>query len=174
MVAHLGDMLRIALDHEETQEVTLSDELAFLEPFLEIEQARLGDRLTVAMDIDPDVLDARVPHLILQPLVENAVRHGISPRIEPGTVRISATRVTSGDALQLEVRDDGPGIEADDRSAARKGVGLANIQSRLEQLYGNEHRFELRTHPEGGAIVRVVLPLRRMESLVAPAGAFIQ
>ncbi len=168
MVAHLGDMLRIALDHEETQEVTLRDELAFLEPYLEIEQARLGDRLTVAMNIDPATLDARVPHLILQPLVENAIRHGIAPRIESGTARISATLGAAGHSLELEVRDDGPGIECDDRPAARKGLGLDNIKSRLEQLYGDEHRFDLRTHPEGGAVVRVVLPLRR----TASSGAF--
>ena len=172
MVAQLGDMLRIALDHEDTQEVTLRDELAFLEPYLEIEQARLGDRLTVAMDVDPGLLDARVPHLILQPLVENAVRHGIAPRIEPGTVRISASPGAGGRSLELEVRDDGPGIEGDDRAAARKGVGLSNIQSRLQQLYGDEQRLELRSHPDGGAVVRVVLPLRRPESSDAPAGAF--
>ena len=174
MVAHLGDMLRIALDHEATQEVTLRDELAFLEPYLEIEQARLGDRLTVAMDIDPGLLDAPVPHLILQPLVENAVRHGIAPRIEPGTVRISATPGAGGRSLELEVRDDGPGIEGDDRAAARKGVGLSNIQSRLQQLYGDEQRLELRSHPEGGAVVRVVLPLRREEPSRAAARAFVR
>ena len=172
MVAHLGDMLRIALDHQETQEVTLRDELAFLEPYLEIEQARLGERLTVTMDIDPDTLDARVPHLILQPLVENAIRHGIAPRIEPGTARISATLGAGGHSLELEVRDDGPGIESDNGAAARKGVGLVNIQSRLEQLYGDEHRFDLRTHPEGGASVRVGIPLRRTATSGAPAGAF--
>jgi signal transduction histidine kinase len=172
MVAQLGDMLRIALDHEETQEVTLRDELAFLEPYLEIEQARLGDRLTVAIDIDPDMLEARVPHLILQPLVENAVRHGIASRIEPGTVRISATPGAGGHSLELEVRDDGPGIERDGRAAGRKGVGLDNIKSRLEQLYGDEHRFELRAHPDGGAVVRVVLPLRRTALSSAVADAF--
>jgi LytS/YehU family sensor histidine kinase len=171
MVAQLGDMLRIALDHEETQEVALRDELAFLEPYLEIEQARLGDRLTVVMDVDPDVLDARVPHLILQPLVENAVRHGIAPRIEPGTVRISATTRAGGRSVELEVRDDGPGIACDGRAAARKGVGLANIRSRLVQLYGDAHRFDLRDHPEGGAVVTVVLPLRRTESSHAAAAA---
>jgi two-component sensor histidine kinase len=172
MVAHLGDMLRIALDHEETQEVTLRDELAFLEPYLEIEQARLGDRLTVAMNIDPATLDACVPHLILQPLVENAIRHGIAPRIEPGTARISATLGAAGHSLELEVRDDGPGIETDTRPAARKGVGLDNIKSRLEQLYGDEHRFDLRTHPEGGAAARVILPFRRTTPSRIVAGAF--
>jgi signal transduction histidine kinase len=161
MVARLGDLLRIALEHEETQEVTLREELAFLQPYLEIEQARLEDRLTVVMEIAPETLDARVPHLLLQPLVENAIRHGIAPRIKPGRVEISATSGADGRFLHLEVRDDGPGVDRDDQVRTRKGVGLANIRSRLEQLYGGEHRFELATHPEGGAVVRVSLPFRR-------------
>jgi signal transduction histidine kinase len=171
MVAQLGDMLRIALDHEETQEVTLREELAFLQPYLEIEQVRLGERLTVAMNIHRDTLDARVPHLILQPLVENAVRHGIAPRIEPGTVWVSATAGAGGDFLELEVRDDGPGIEANHRTGASNGVGLANIQSRLQQLYGDDHRFDLRTHPDGGAIVKVGIPLRRSATSGVPLAA---
>lgn len=171
MVARLGDLLRISLDHEDTQEVTLRDELAFLQPYLEIEQARLGDRLTVTMDIHPDTLDARVPHLMLQPIVENAIRHGIAPRIDPGTVRVSATPSTNGNYVELEVRDDGPGIESSDGTSAGKGVGLRNIQSRLEQLYGNQHDFELRTHADGGAVVRIRLPLRHADSPSAMIGA---
>lgn len=159
MVARLGDLLRIALEHEETQEVTLREELAFLEPYLEIEQARLGDRLTVVMKIAPETLDARVPHLLLQPLVENAIRHGIAPRIEPGTVRIS-TVLAADRFLHLEVRDDGPGVERGEKARTRKGVGLANIQSRLEQLYGSEHEFALENHPEGGVVVTISLPFR--------------
>jgi two-component sensor histidine kinase len=158
MVAQLGDMLRISLDHEETQEVTLRDELAFLEPYLEIEKARLGDRLTVVMNINPETLDARVPHLMLQPLVENAVRHGIAPRVERGKVTISASRGAGGNNLELEIKDDGVGIERDDHASPRKGVGLSNIKSRLDQLYGDAHRFELRAQPEGGAVVRLVFP----------------
>jgi two-component system, LytTR family, sensor kinase len=161
MVARLGDLLRIALEHEETQEVTLREELAFLEPYLEIEQARLEDRLTVVMEIAPETLDARVPHLVLQPLVENAIRHGIAPRIEPGRVEISATSGADDRFLHLEVRDDGPGVDRDNQARTRKGVGLANIQSRLEQLYDGEHRFELENHPEGGVVVRISLPFRR-------------
>ena len=164
MVARLGDLLRIALEHEETQEVTLREEIAFLEPYLEIEQARLEDRLTVVMEIAPETLDARVPHLMLQPLVENAIRHGIAPRIEPGRVEISATRGADDRFLRLEVRDDGPGVDRDNRARTRKGVGLANIRSRLEQLYDGEHRFELENHPAGGAVVRMALPFRRAES----------
>jgi two-component sensor histidine kinase len=165
MVARLGDLLRIALEHEDTQEVTLREELEFLQPYLEIEQARLEGRLTVAMEIAPDTLDARVPHLVLQPLVENAIRHGIAPRIESGRVEISAARGADHRFLQLEVRDDGPGMDRDNQVSSRKGVGLANIQSRLEQLYGGEHRFALENHPAGGVVVRISLPFRRGEAM---------
>jgi two-component system LytT family sensor kinase len=160
MVARLGDLLRIALEHEETQEVTLREELAFLQPYLEIEQARLKDRLTVTMEIAPETLDARVPHLLLQPLVENSIRHGVAPRIDPGSVTISTALTPDHHMLHLEVRDDGPGVERNNQARTRKGVGLANIQSRLEQLYGREHRFVLENHPEGGVVVRISLPFR--------------
>ena len=160
MVARLGELLRIALEHEETQEVTLREELAFLEPYLEIEHARLEDRLTVVMEIAPETLDVRVPHLLLQPLVENAIRHGIAPRIGPGRVEISAALATDRRFLHLEIRDDGPGPVRHDHVRTRKGVGLANVRSRLEQLYGGEHRFALENHPEGGGVVRISLPCR--------------
>lgn len=165
MVARLGDLLRTTLEHEDTQEVTLREELAFLEPYLEIEQARLQDRLTVVLEIAPETLDARVPHLLLQPLVENAIRHGIASRIEPGRVDISAARAADRRFLQLEVRDDGPGIEPEVHARTRRGVGLANVQSRLEQLYGAEHRFTLENRPAGGVVVSVSLPLRRGDAV---------
>lgn len=161
MVARLGDLLRITLEHEETQEVTLREELAFLEPYLEIEQARLEDRLTVVMNIAPETLDALVPHLILQPLVENAVRHGIAARIEPGRVEISASRGPDDRFLQLEVRDDGHGVDRDTEVRTRRGVGLTNIRSRLEQLYGREHRFKFENRASGGVEVQIALPFRR-------------
>ena len=163
MLARLGDLLRVTLEHEETQEVTLREELAFLEAYLEIEQARLEDRLTVVMQIAPETLDARVPHLVLQPLVENAIRHGIAPRIEPGRVEISAATSADDRFLRLEVRDDGRGVDPDNQVGTRRGVGLANIRSRLEQLYDGEHRFELEDHPQRGAVVRITLPLRRVQ-----------
>jgi two-component system LytT family sensor kinase len=163
MVARLGDLLRTTLEHEATQEVTLREELAFLEPYLEIEQARLEDRLTVVMNIAPETLDARVPHLILQPLVENAVRHGIASRIEPGTVEISASRGPDGRFLQLEIRDDGRGMDRDHALGTRRGVGLTNIRSRLEQLYGGEHRFKLENQAGQGVLVQIILPFRRAE-----------
>ncbi len=160
MVARLGDLLRATLEHEATQEVTLREEMAFLEPYLEIEQARLEDRLTVVIDVAPDTLDARVPHLLLQPLVENAIRHGIASRIEPGRVVISASR-GADEVLLLEIRDDGRGLDRDHGARARRGVGLTNIRARLEQLYGPGHRFTLENHAEGGLLVRIRLPYRR-------------
>jgi two-component sensor histidine kinase len=169
MLARLGDLLRITLEHEETQEVTLREELAFLEPYLEIEQARLEDRLTVVMKIAPDTLEARVPHLILQPLVENAIRHGIAARIEPGRVEISATRTPNDGLLHLEVRDDGRGVNRGHDVGTRRGVGLTNIRSRLEQLYNGRHRFELENRAEGGVLVRITLPFRCAGDGVRPA-----
>jgi len=160
MLARLGDLLRVTLEHEEKQEVTLREELAVLEPYLEIEQARLEDRLTVVMKIAPETLDARVPHLLLQPLVENAIRHGIAARIEPGKVEISASRGPDDRFLQLEIRDDGRGMNRDRKVGTRRGVGLTNIRSRLEQLYGREHRFKLENQAEGGVLVRIDLPWR--------------
>ena len=163
MLALLGDLLRTTLEQKETQEVTLREELAFLKPYLEIEQARLEDRLTVVMNVAPDTLDARVPHLILQPLVENAVRHGIAARIEPGRVEISASREPDDRFLLLEIRDDGRGLGRASEAGSRMGVGLTNIRSRLEQLYGGEHRFTLENQAGGGVRVRISLPFRREE-----------
>jgi two-component system, LytTR family, sensor kinase len=164
MLARLGDLLRITLEHEEKQEVTLREELAFLQPYLEIEQSRLEDRLTVVMEIAPETLDARVPHLLLQPLVENAIRHGIAPRIDPGRVEVSATSRPDDRFLHLEVRDDGRGVDRDNQISTRRGVGLTNIRSRLEQLYDGEHRFELEAHPDGGTVVRITIPFRSEEN----------
>lgn len=156
MVARLGDLLRTSLDHEATQEVTLREELDFLQPYVEIEQIRLGDRLELRIEIEPAALDARVPHLVLQPLVENAVRHAIAPRVEGG--RIEITAVAHDHSLVLTVRDDGPGLADAEESPAREGVGLANVRARLEQLYGDDHRFELEDHPEGGLAITLSIP----------------
>jgi sensor histidine kinase YesM len=156
MLARLSDLLRLALENAE-QVVPLSEELVFLQPYVEIEQVRFRDRLQVVQDIDPDTLDAEVPSLFLQPIVENAVRHGIAQRPGPGLIEIRARR--AGDTLALEVLDTGPGF-GDGPDLARGGVGLANARARLEQLYGRAQRLELLTAPSGGAMVRVVLPFR--------------
>ncbi len=162
MIARLGDLLRMSLEHEDTQEVTLREELAFLQPYLEIEQARMGARLTVDLAIEPATYDARVPHLLLQPLVENAIRHGIAPRIAPGRVEVRAGVGDEGRTLHLQVRDDGPGLDTSTRDRPRKGVGLSNIEVRLQQLYPTHH-FAVENHPDGGVVVRIVIPLRRGE-----------
>jgi two-component system LytT family sensor kinase len=156
MVARLSELLRAALDHDAEEEVSLQDELAFLDAYVEIEQARLGDRLKVELDVQANVLDARVPHMILQPLVENAIRHGVAPRVAPGTVTISA-RGRRG-MLDIEVRDDGPGVPAG--TPVSDGVGLANTRTRLNKMYGDDYSFEPGNVPGGGFRVALAIPFR--------------
>jgi signal transduction histidine kinase len=156
MLARLGELLRSTLDNVGTQEVTLQQELDFIRPYLEIEQARLGPRLKVQMDVEPEALDAYVPNFILQPLVENAIRHGISPRPGPGCITIRAER--RGGQLALEVRDNGPGLGP----SPRPGVGLSNTRARLQHLYGDAHQFDLRNAPDGGAVAAMAVPFREM------------
>lgn len=156
MLARLSDLLRMALDQPGAQEVPLKDELEFLEKYLEIEQTRFGDRLTVHFDVDPETLDALVPNLVLQPLVENSVRYAIGARIEPGTIQVRARR--AGDALRLQVIDNGPGLRQASRPGA--GVGLANTRMRLEHLYGGEGQLSLVEPPDGGLVAAVTLPFR--------------
>lgn len=152
MIAMLGELLRSTLDHAGTQEVTLREELEFIKPYLEIEQARLGTRLSVHWDIDAAAMDANVPNLILQPLVENAIRHGIAPRAGPGRLQLVARR--QADRVVLQVCDNGRGLAAN----YTEGVGLANTRARLQQLYGEGHQFGMRNLPGGGLEVTVVVP----------------
>ena len=156
MIARLSELLRRVLESGGTQEVALEEELRFLRAYLEIEQARFEDRLNVRWAVDPEAYAARVPHLLLQPLVENAIRHGIAPRAAPATVAISAARHDG--ELRLEVRDDGVGLRGAAESAG--GVGLANTRARLRQLYGPRHAFEVGDAPGGGVVVRIAVPFR--------------
>ena len=135
MLARLGDFLRLTLENSGAQQVTLQEELEFLRCYLEIERVRFHDRLTVNMQIDPDALEAQVPNLILQPIVENAIRHGIVSRIAPGQIEIKAC--LKDNVLRLSVKDNGPGLGAVDggRAILREGLGLANTRSRLAQMY---------------------------------------
>lgn len=160
MIARLSDLLRYALESTDAQEVPLRQEMAFLERYLEIEQTRFGERLSVKKEIDPLALDARVPNLILQPLVENAIRHGIEPHARRGLIQISAWRDQG--TLHLEVRDNGAGL-VDAQPSPEEGVGLSNTRARLAELYGREYRFELYNADEGGMIVHVALPCRLAE-----------
>jgi two-component system LytT family sensor kinase len=158
MLARLGDLLRLTLENSGAQQVTLQEELEFLRCYLEIEHVRFHDRLAVNMLIEPETLDARVPNLILQPIVENAIRHGIVSRIAPGEIEIRASR--AGGVLQLRVKDNGPGLQGGDASSGRikEGLGLANTRARLQQMYGAAHRFEMADVPEGGLQVTIDMP----------------
>ncbi|HET7291323.1 MAG TPA: histidine kinase [Vicinamibacteria bacterium] len=159
ILALLGDLLRDSLDKVGAQEVTLKQELDFIDRYLEIERTRFRDRLSVKTLVDPEAWDVQVPNLILQPLVENAIRHGISRRAGTGHLVITAARV--GSRLVLGVSDDGPGLPAEGLVRGRGGVGLANTQARLHQLYGGEASFELRSRADGrGVEARVEIPVR--------------
>jgi two-component system, LytTR family, sensor kinase len=159
MIARLGDFLRLTLDNSDQQLVSLKQETEFLRCYLEIEQVRFGDRLTVAFELEPQTLSAQVPHLILQPVVENAVQHGIAPRATRGHITIEARRLNS--LLRLEVRDNGPGITSNGISLGMKGVGLSNVRARLDQIYGSDFRFELMNSRDGGLAVVMEIPFQR-------------
>jgi signal transduction histidine kinase len=167
MIARLGELLRSTLENVNKQEISLQEELNFIQPYLEIEQARLGPRLTVTVDVDPETRDAAVPNLLLQPLVENAIRHGIAPRAEPGRIEIRAHR--EQDLLTLQVRDDGPGLANGSAARCKEGIGLANTRARLQQLYGPAHRFELRNGSGRGLEVTVAIPFREADTGSAPS-----
>ena len=155
---NLGRLLEQSFEHAARREVTLGDELAFLEAYLDIQRSRFGDRLTTSIDAEPGLLEARVPHLLLQPLVENAIRHGIGKYATAGRITIKAAHV--GQRLVLRVLDDGAGPSGM-RGAARRdgaGLGMTNTRLRLERLYGDDYRFELHAPEQGGAEAIVELP----------------
>jgi two-component system LytT family sensor kinase len=156
MLTQLSELLRMVMTSEGEQETSLKREMDFLERYVDIQQTRFGERLQVRMDVDPEALDALVPTLVLQPLVENAIRHAIAPRASGGHVEVAARR--DDGTLHLEVRDDGPGFP--DGAAPRQGLGLANTRARLEQLYGTNHRIAFARAPQGGLLVRLTLPFR--------------
>ncbi|MDB4951431.1 MAG: histidine kinase internal region [Gemmatimonadetes bacterium] len=159
VVARLSELLRATLESGDEQEVPLAAEVSFLRAYLEIEQVRFGERLRVEVRVDPEALQARVPHLVLQPLVENAIRHGIAPRVGPGSVQVRADRV--GGRLVMRVADDGLGLDAGaGADSAGVGVGLANTRARLEHLYGRDFRLELADRAGGGTEVTVEIPFR--------------
>jgi signal transduction histidine kinase len=158
MIAGLSDLLRRALESADEQEVALSEEVKFIELYLDIQKVRFSDRLTVRTEIAPETLDALVPNLILQPLVENAIRHGISLNESAGLIVISSLRV--GGMLHISVCDDGPGLQSGWRMEESDGIGLANTRERLKHLYGTEHRFELCNGPEGGVTASLSIPFR--------------
>jgi sensor histidine kinase YesM len=156
-LALLGDLLRCVLEDVEAQEVPLRRELEYLQLYLAIEQVRFRDRLRVEIAADPAVLDAAVPHMGLQPIVENAIRHGIGRKSSAGKVQIQASRVNQ--SVEVTVRDDGPGFPPADPSRS-PGIGLANTRARLHQLYGEAGRLTVENGEQGGAVVTMVVPYR--------------
>ncbi|HZT59761.1 MAG TPA: histidine kinase [Pyrinomonadaceae bacterium] len=165
MLARLGDFLRLTLENSGAQEVTLQEELEFLRCYLEIERVRFQDRLAVRMEIEPETLEARVPNLILQPIVENAIRHGIVARAGAGSIEISSRR--DDGRLKLRVKDDGPGLKpnAAKGGESRHGLGFALTRARLERLYDARQNLCISDAPEGGLQVVVELPFSTFDTL---------
>jgi two-component system LytT family sensor kinase len=158
MIEHLGDLLRMSLETKDRQEVPLAEELAFLGHYLEIQKIRFGDQLEVNIDVAPEVRYASVPSLFLQPLVENAIRHGISRRAAGGTVTVTAQQV--GQNLSIKVEDDGAGLPPSWSLERSAGLGLSVTRERLGGLYPGEFSFVVRRRPDCGTAVEILLPLR--------------
>jgi len=158
MISHLSDLLRMSLENSEIQVTTLSRELEFLTGYLEIEKVRFADRLNIVLDVAPDALDAQMPHFLLQPLVENAVHHGISRRSSGGEIRIAVS--CDAHNLYLRIRDNGPGLSDSGVGQPAIGLGLRATRERLQTLYGNKHSVDIRDAPEGGVEACVRIPFR--------------
>ncbi len=163
MIGSLSELLRTTLDLADRQEVPLREELEFVNCYLSIEQLRFGDRLAVRSDIDPAVLDAMVPPMILQPIVENAVRHAVEPSLADSVLALSARR--EGEELRIVVQDNGPGFG----ETIPDGIGLQNTRSRLQQLYAGQERLLCEPAEHGGAKVTLLLPFRRHRPPVTSA-----
>jgi len=155
-LGRLSDLLRLTLEYDGVQEVPFEREMDFLDRYLAIEKTRFGDRLTVRLDVDPDVMHASIPAMLLQPLVENAIKHGINRQRGPGIVEISARR--NDGTLRLQVRDNGVGLPS---NSDRKGVGLTNTRERLERMYGTQFLLDVRNNTGAGVTATVEIPFRK-------------
>jgi LytS/YehU family sensor histidine kinase len=159
-IARLGELFRQTLGNLQRNEVPLREELSFIEAYLEIEQTRFSDRLAVRFDVDRGALEALVPNLSLQPLVENAIRHGIAQDPSAGRIEVLARRRDG--ALRIEVRNDGPAYAGNGEGSAG-GVGLANTRARLQRLYGSRYRLDLLPYAGGGAVAVLEVPWQANE-----------
>jgi LytS/YehU family sensor histidine kinase len=157
MIAELSDFMRRVLADSTRQEVPLGEEMEFTQKYLEIQKVRFVERLQLSVDVPRELLRAQVPTLILQPMVENAIKHGIAKRAQGGAVRISASR--SDATLRLAVYNDGPGVSAG-WETSQPGVGIANIRTRLRSLYGDGFKLELENRASEGVEVSVSVPFR--------------
>jgi len=160
LLLRLSDLLRTVLRRETSHEVPLEEELAFLSSYLEIQRIRFEERLAAEVKVAPDLFRAFVPWLILQPLVENAIRYAVEPRAAGGHVTVTAACVGAGDRLRLVVEDDGPGLAAAAVSRTASGVGLTNTRARLDRLYGERHGFRIESGGDGGCRIVIELPFR--------------
>lgn len=159
MLSRLSSFLRYTLANEPTAHVTMAQEVETLKLYMEIEKMRFEDRLRPSFDIDPRVARARLPSLLLQPLVENAIKYAVTPREDGAEITVVAR--LNGDKVQIDVSDTGPGlIETKKRPSLSTGVGLANIRDRLVQAYGPDHKFDARSMPGGGFRVEIEIPFQ--------------
>jgi signal transduction histidine kinase len=161
MIAGLSDFLRRVINDSERQQVPLGEELDFTRKYLDIQKERFAERLQVTVDVPPELFAAQVPSLILQPMVENAVNHGIAKRVQGGAIRIAASRLNG--TLTLSVCDDGPGLPAGWNHSS-SGVGISNVRTRLTGLYGNASAFTMKNQDSGGVEVSFSLPLSFCDS----------
>lgn len=169
MLSRLSDLLRCVLDDVDSQEVRLRRELEYVQLYLSIEEVRFQDRLRIEIAAAPEILDAAVPHMILQPIIENAIRHGIGPSSSAGRIRISANRVN--ETLEMKVEDDGPGLTPTSAGQTH-GIGLTNTRARLHQLYGDAASLLMENGEEGGVAATIVLPCRILS--VEPEVEFLE
>lgn len=161
MLTRLSDLLRETMKSAHKQEVTLAQELSFLEHYVEIQKMRFGDRLTFTMDIEPETRQAMVPNLILQPFVENSIQHGIAIHERHGKIELSAK--LQEHKLRIEIRDNGPGLSRRVDAPASAGLGLSNSRKRLEQLYNGNHLLELTDADNGGLVIRLEIPYKKTD-----------
>ena len=157
MISKLAEMLRITLESGGKHEVPLEQELVFLKSYLDIEQTRFEDRLTVKLQIAPETMGAMVPNLLLQPIVENAMRHGVAEHLGPTVVEVRTERQNG--SLMLQVKDNGPGLHA--HKGNKEGIGFTNTRARLKQLYGAKFSFDVVNAPEGGALATIIIPFHK-------------
>ena len=169
MISRLSDLLRITFDRTGEPKVSLKEEIDFLQKYLDIEQTRFQDRLTVSVNVDPDALDGEVPRMILQPIVENAIKHGIAGRSGGDAIQITAG--CDNGRLWMQVRDNGAGLQVRTLKALRTGVGLSNTRARLDCLYGRHYRLEF-SDKHGGLSVLIEIPFQRVTVAGQPAAAF--
>ena len=164
MISRLGELLRLTLEKSDQQEVSLEQEIQFLRRYLEIEQIRFGERLQLKLEVDPSTLAAAVPNLILQPLVENAVRHAIEPQETGGRIHLRSAR--DNGRLVLQVSDDGPGL-----TEKPERIGLSNTRERLRKLYGGNQQFDLTANPTGGVTASLAIPFHLLQTEPRPSGS---